>query len=364
MKRLLVLSLFIVGAGILFFLPTLADAYSVDYDTAPITLSDGSAAPVTRQSTPSRGGTEVTFGIGYDAPGTTYTGIFTVSGTDTELLYSPMLLISGGLIQSYTYNTTTHQATIVWIGDQFIIPDNNQLANESAFVFIAPGEDPTPQNPQTSGPPASMAGGYVSTNITDWQISPPTSREQMGFGLTLNGPAGLKGYYTIYMPGTMLTLMSTMSGKTVTPADMALFIDGQQSTINKTVTADNGVIFDIDLTFTAGDTNTSATSTISKTIMAQEREKLSAAFVENKIKKNKTAKLYGWLAKGKKGTAINIYYKKKGTSEFTFLAQVKTKKKNGYYDYKFKAIEKGKFYYKAKTINNKKKSPKIKLTVR
>jgi len=364
MKRLLVLSLFMLGAGILFLNPPSANAYSVDYETAPITLSDGSAASVTRHSTPSRGGTEVTFGIGYDVPGTTYTGIFTISGTDTEVAKAPMLIISGGLIQSYTYDATTHQATIIWIGDQFIIPGQSTPSNESAFVFIATGDDPTPQNPNVSGAPGSMAGGYVYTNITDWQINPPTSREEMGFGLSLNGPSGLTAYYTMYMPGTMLNLMSTMSGKTVTPADLTLFIDGYQSTVNKTITADNGVVFDIDLTFKAGDTNISSTSTISKTVMAQEKEKLSAAFKDNKVKKNKTAKLYGWMKNAKKGKTINIYYKKKGASTFTFLASVKTIKNNGYYIYKFDASKKGQFYYKAKSANNKKKSSKVKLTVK
>jgi hypothetical protein len=354
----------VLGAGIFFLLPSITNAYSVDYETAPITLSDGSTAPVTRETTPSRGGTEATFGIGYDAPGTTYTGIFTISGTETEVAKAPMLIVSGGLIQSYSYNATTHQATIVWTGDQFIIPDNGQLVNESAFVFIAPGTDPTPENPNVQGCPASMAGGYVSTNITDWQINPPTSREQMGFGLSLNGPANLVAYYTMYMPSTMLNLMSTMSGRTVTPTDLALFIDNYQSSLKKTITADNGVIFDISLTFKSGDTNVSSTSTVSKTVMAQEREKLSAAFKDNKVKKNKTAKLYGWMKNAKKGKAINIYYKKKGASTFTFLKQVKTIKNNGYYIYKFAPTEKGQFYYKAKSVNNKKKSSKVKLTVK
>ena len=376
MKKLLYLTLFSVSAFLLFMAPTTVDAFEVNATTDNIKLSDNiTPAPITIIDTPSQppeaGIVEDTFGVAYSSPGTTYIGTFTVTGTDDDTLRAPMVIISGGKLQNYSWNNTTKQATIAWIGDQFTIPGETTPINESAFVFIRPAlTNPTRDNPQVAGPPASMAGGYISTNIKNWQMNPPSGPKDFGFGLSLNDLPGKKGYFTIHMPSTMIDLMSTMSDKTVTAKDMAIFIDGHQASIKKTITADGGVIFNINLTFSSGNTKTSSflgktsTATITKTAMAQKKKNLSASFTKAIVKKEKIAKLYGWLSvrKKKNGKKIRILRKKKGQKKYKKVATVKVKKKSGRYIHKFIPEKKGTYFYKAK--HKKKKSAKVRLKVR
>jgi hypothetical protein len=369
MKKFLFLSLFVAVAG---FFATTTNAQAFEVTAESITSSDDSAYDVHEipSQPPDPNIVEDTLGVGYGAPGVTYTGVFTLTGTEEEVALAPMVLVSGGKIQSYSWDATAHQMTIVWVGDQFVIPGQTELSNESAFAFIKPGADHSPANPQTVGPPASMAGGYISTNIMDWRINPPSSPEETGFGLTLNGPSGFEGYFTMKMPSRMLSLMSLMSGKAITADDLAVFIDGYQSSVNKTVAPDGGVIFDIGVTFTANNTQTSAVAafngsakTVSKTVMAQRMKKLSAAFKKGKVKKDKLAKLYGWFKNAKKNRKLMVYAKRKGEKKYEFVEEIKVKNNKGLYRYAFEPEEEGTYFYQIRSKNGKVKSQGVRLKV-
>ena len=352
---------------------------SITYSGATDADADGIADDLTVMDTPSNppegeAVTEDTFGVSYDEAlvGTDMTMVFTIDTPNA----APIVLVSGGIIASYTWDETNSQGTTTWEAGQFIIPGDTEASNESAFAIIDPGtEDPSPDSPDHMGPPASMAGGYISVDITDWEMSPPEDETQ-AFGLSMTGAEGTTGYFQMYMPPTMLALMSTMTGETITVDDLAIAVDGFQSNITTTETADGGVFFDIDVTFETGSTATSASAmnvgpyssdTITKTVMAQTQADISTAFKKKTVEKTKNAKLYGWIKDAKKGKTVKIYRKKKGKKKYKKIKTVKTKNSNGYYYYKFKpkksGIKTGTFYYKVKNKKRTKISSQATLKV-
>jgi hypothetical protein len=222
------------------------------------------------------------------------------------------------------------------------------------MVYIATVADPSRENAEQSGPPASMGGGYISTTVQEFQISPPSGPDEYGFGLTLTGPANTTGYFNMYMPSTMLDLMSTMSQTTITAADMAIFIDEMQAYTSITETEEGGALINIDVTFTEGDTSTSTLATddtVTKSIQAMQQEDLSAAFTLSNVSRKEKTTLYGWLASGENHKRIKIYRKKEGHKKYTLVKQ-KWTDEDGYYTWTFKAkkqnMKKGEYKFKAK----------------
>ncbi|MEW6407936.1 MAG: hypothetical protein AB1465_04560 [Patescibacteria group bacterium] len=294
--------------------------------------------------------------------GTTYTFVFDLANDDgTPVTRQPFLINVGSKVTAYTYDSTTQKLTITVVTQIWYPPKATNPEKEIVFVILPTIESTKPG--EGEGPPHAMAGGYVSTTVLDFRILPPEKGEP-GFGLSLSGAPGTSGFFNMLMPKTMFDFMSQQTGKTITPKDLAIFIDNQQASVS--VTDLNGAAFiDITITFSSGNTTTGAAlgmaATVTKEIVAKEKLPLSLAVKKATLKKNKKAKLYGWLESGKKGKEVTILKKKKGEKEFTKIATVATKK-HGYFYYKFKAAEKGKYFYKAQF--KKKKSSKAALKVK
>ncbi|HLD22051.1 MAG TPA: hypothetical protein VJB65_04075 [Patescibacteria group bacterium] len=345
------------AAVYLFFVPVRTLAW--DVTTTSITPSDevtdvSEMVPNTHEGT-----TEVLKAFEYTSTmgAVEYTGVFTIDETDgVTIANAPMVLSMGAEINSLQYDENTKQFTIEFVTIPFYVPELEGQTSMFQIIFIETGEDPTPENSQQSGPPASMALGYISTSVPQFQIMPPEGPESVGFGLTLTGPAGVTGFFKMYMPPTMLTLMGTMSGKTVAADDLALFMDGNQASINMTETEEGGVLTEVNVVFAEGNTLTGArvstaveqtsSDTVTREMVTKERLPLSLALKKYSIQKKKATRIYGWLKDGKKGRQIRILQKKAGQEKYVVIARVRTKA-NGYFQRVIKRKKAGTYQLKA-----------------
>ncbi|OGY86801.1 MAG: hypothetical protein A2458_03130 [Candidatus Kerfeldbacteria bacterium RIFOXYC2_FULL_38_9] len=303
-----------------------------------------------------------------------YTAVFTIDETDgVAIAGAPMVLSMGAEIQSLQYDTDAKAFTIEFITTPFYIPNEEALSSMFQIIFIETVADPSPENPEQSmGPPASMALGYISTSVPEFQLMPPEGPESMGFGLTLTGPAGVTGFFKMYMPPTMLTLMGTMSGKTVTADDLAVFMDGTQASLNMTETEEGGVLTEVSVVFAEGNTLTTSrvtssieqasSDTVTREVITKERLPLSLALKKSIVSKNKATRLYGWLKSGKQGKQILILQKKQGDDKYVVIARVRTKA-NGYFQRVIKRKKAGDYQLKAVYKKGNKKSDVQTLTV-
>lgn len=374
MKKMLIMGMFVIAATFLFIAPP-PNAYAFDITADSITSNDSAniGAVVDTPTFAQTGVTADSLSVVYNRPGATYTGVFTLSGTTDDLVNAPVLVISGGKIQSYAWDSTTHKATVVWIGDEYEVTTQHQKVTASAIVFIRPAlTNPTKTNFKSVEPPTAMAGGYISTGIKNWTISTPSVVGNFGFGLSMTGISGSKSYFKMYVPKNMLDVFTSMGKLTVLRKHLAIFMNDYQSFIKKTKTADGGAIFNLETTFSAGNTETTALtttlakvtksapviskpqkniSTVTKTITVQKKKKLSTAFKKGNLNLGQNAKLYGWLRNMEKGKTIKIYYKKKGTTTYKYLTAVKTVNLKGYYSYEFTTTKVGTYNYKVKNAN-------------
>lgn len=277
---------------------------------------------------------------------------------DTDFTSAPFLMAAGFNMNHDSFTVTQTSATeysysFSGISGDFYIPDDEDPATpdpEMVFVFMANGTDPSMTNPEpNNGPPASMGGGYISTTVQNFQIIPPSDPNDPAIGVSLTGPVGISGYFKMYLPPSMLTLMGTMSGKTMAAADMAVFIDDDQASMSVTETTSGGALIDINITFTEDDTSTAALAStdVTKEIITKEKLALSASFKKASVSKGKTAKLYGWKKSGYQNKSVNIYKKKKGATSYSLVETLKLNS-TGYYKYSFKTNKKGTYYYKVK----------------
>lgn len=365
MKKHLFLFVFFVGAAAVLFTPIMSKAELVPDCT--VTSSDP-LDEITQFSPPSNPPdpniVETVAGFMYTADTGSATYDVTCTVTSDATLNSAPMVMAGGFNVAYddftiTQNSDTEYVySISGVAGDFYPPDDtpSEPNQEWVYVFIATGSDPTPQNPEQSGPPASMGGGFISTTVQEFQISPPSGPDEFGFGLTLDGPPNTTGFFKMYMPASMLALMSTMSGKTITVDDMAVFIDDDQASTTISETDAGGALININVTFTSGNTSTATSAlveseTVSKSIEAKEKLALSAAFVKTSVLRDKYAKLYGWKKTNFKNKAVKIFRKKKGDDSYTLVDTVYTDNA-GYYLYKFKPktedMAKGTYYFKTK----------------
>lgn len=360
MKKYFLKALLILGA-VFFVMPLTSNAMTA---VCSGTSSDPADVVTTFDppSNPPEGMTseeDVTSLIYTAATGTaTYNVECTVSD-DTELASAPMLMAAGFNMNHDSYlvhqlTATSYYYSFTGVSGDFYIPEQDEIPDpEMVFVFIATAADPSLSNPVPSnGPPASMGGGYISTTVQDFQIVPPTDPSDPAIGVTLTGPASISGFFKMYLPPTMLTLMGTMSGKTMTAADMAVFVDDSQASMSITETSSGGALIDININFTEGNTATASsiasTTDVTKEIVTKEKLPLSAAFKKATISKNKTARLYGWKSENYTNKTAKIYKKKKGATSYTLVKTVDLDNV-GYYKYNFTAKNKGTYYYKVKS---------------
>lgn len=203
-----------------------------------------------------------------------------------------------------------------------------------AFVFaVEEGED---------GPPAEMIGSWFTTNVQNWELVPP-SPENPAFGYKLSGQPGTQGYFHMFIPDSMITLLGEMSGKELTVSDLAVFNGDDQSSLAVTA-VEGGAMVEINVIFketlnavkrdpSSGHDNTS--SLITKEITVQEQLPVSLTPNLSAVKRGKAVQLYGWVANGQPKTEVTIWKKLAHESEFTVVKKLRTKK-NGLFKMKFK----------------------------
>lgn len=304
-----------------------------------------------------------------DTGSATYTATFTVTDDADELDNAPFVMAAGADVSSFTLDSSTepYQYSVTFTTGDLYIPEQG-VGQQFIFVFIGTAENPSMENPEPgNGPPAAMSGGYIATTVQDFQIVPPSGPQDAQFGVILNGQAGTSGFFKMKFPSSMLDLMSTMSGKTITAEDLAVFVDNDQATTSVTETDDGGVLIDIQVTFTDGSTDIESSSinasTVSKEVVAKEQLPLSSAFLDSSVKRSESASFYGWKKSSYANKKVKIFRKKSG-GKFALVDTVTTDD-DGYYEYNFKAkklgLKTGSYVFKA--VSGGVTSPKQTLTI-
>lgn len=187
--------------------------------------------------------------------------------------------------------------------------------------------------PQTDGPPEEMRGGWMSTNISEWELIPP-GEEQPYFGYKLTGLSGTEGFFHMFIPDAIIELLSEFSGKELTMNDLAVFNgDAQASLAIEQVTG--GALVNINVIFAANNTTVESQGSQSVTKELTVREQLNVSLAAKKTTLNQGQKttMYGWVKDGKANETVTIYRKLKGQKKFTKFMVLKTDK-NGYFSKK------------------------------
>jgi hypothetical protein len=269
----------------------------------------------------------------------------------------------GADISSTSYDAERREFTIIFNYDQAVLsPDGKTFPDDTFFINIDPGAKreftaPPPRDPNgpppgregatdgpvkprdlgtrsvdttecygplgdntdsdaRPGPPLEAAGSFMSTNLTDWCIVPPSSTQPF-YGFKLRGPAGSKGFLKKKVSPSLVTLLSLLSGRSLATTDFGIFNGDVQASRSISATADGGLLISINVTFGATSTvvadaaspsstlatvnaskespvRSKADSNVDKTITASEAEPLSLAPKDFSIS-GVTASLYGFV---------------------------------------------------------------------
>lgn len=284
--------------------------------------------------------TDVDFHLFSGTVGGEYTITLQVQPDDDASLECPVLAVMPGadMIESWTCDAETGEVTIhaeqvEYIGD---VPEGFDVF---ALVFIFA----VPEDSEQDGPPAEAAGMWMSTNLSDWEMIPPSDENKTPqFGFRLSGPAGTEGFFKMFLPAGLLDFMSDMAGHEIAVEDLAVFIDDDQASLS-VEESQGGALIDIRVTFTDDTTvveegrettglrRTATSATVTKSIAARERKAVSLAAANAAVEKNGKTTLFGWLKEGRKGQRVTLY-QKVGKGKFTEVKSLRTKK-NGYYQF-------------------------------
>ena len=310
----------------------------------------------------SEGGEEPQPGVNLDvfdaSFGQTYTAEYTL---DREPAY---VVTTGAELDSWTYDDATKELTVTCTHTGFVQGAGNFGPTNPFGIAIV-----WPENDVWDGPPEEMIGGWMSTNLIQWNLLPPN--EETGkafFGFELAGPAGEQAYFSMFIPDATLDYLAEIKGSPLDFKNMALFINGGQANVSYTE-EDGGVEVFIDVTFKKNTTQVAASglaiaSTVSKKITYRKKKKLSMVATKAKVKKGNYSKLRGWLTTKKKKNRKNqniILKKKLKNEKFEKWKVIKTNKR-GYYSKRFKVNTTA--TYRAiwnKSKNTKWRSAKIKV---
>ncbi|MFA6475708.1 MAG: hypothetical protein WCV88_05990 [Patescibacteria group bacterium] len=283
--------------------------------------------------------------------GTTYTAVFSVSEEPLTVV-----TVGGQIVDNWTYDAATQQVTVVMTYSGQIMDPTGILQDAmSVGISFSSGAD---------GIPAEASGVWMSTNLLNWMIVPPT-QDNPQFGFELSGPEGYNGYFQMFLPDSLIALLSQLQGKTLTADDLAVFIDNSQASVDVS-TVTGGVLIDINITFDSGNTSISpaSTQTVTKSVSTGSKLPISLSAKKASVSKGVSAKLYGWIKSGLAGKTVTVWEKKTGASTFTKMATVTTKA-DGYYSYSYKAKKSStwKAKWKKTTTSKAKVSPNVSVTV-
>lgn len=196
-------------------------------------------------------------------------------------------------------------------------------------------------------PPVEATGMMMSTNISDWDIVPP-SQETPAFGFNLSGPAGEVGNFHMFLPDATIELIGEFSGETITAASLAVFEDNDQVSL-ETTEVTGGLEIDITVTFTEDATtvavgSTDESDTVSKQLTARPKLPISLAARDYTVRDGKKTTLYGWLKNGKANKTVQLW-RKRGNGDY-IKWKTTTTEADGYFS---KRVTVNKTYtYKAK----------------
>ena len=290
--------------------------------------------------------------------GQSYTAVFDVD------LEPAMVVITGGEMDSWSYDAGTGQVTVNCTHTGFVQGAGNFGPTNPFGIAIV-----WPENNLFDGPPTEMMGGWMSTNLIQWNLIPPNEEEGKAyFGYEMSGPAGEQAFFSMFIPDATLDYLTEIKGSPLTFEDMALFINGGQANVSYT-DKEGGVEVFIEVTFKKNTTQVASVgefaSTVSKRITYKKKKRLSIVATKHKVKKGNKTKLRGWLTtkKNKKKENKKIVIKRRLPNEKYEKWKVVKTNKRGYYSKRFTVNKTAN--YRAiwnKTKKTKWKSDKIKVT--
>lgn len=283
--------------------------------------------------------------------GTTYTAVFSV---DEE----PAGVIAPGTTMSVdappVYDAATGTYTVQFVPSGMKQPTDSDSPENVAIIALVGVADNTAGE---DGPPAEMTGFWLSTNVQNWALIPPSPDQATpAFGYSLTGPIGETGSMTVFMPDGIKNLLSTYSGQTLTWADLAVFDGDNQASLDITKVT-GGAVFDLNVIFSESATTTPSakTTTVTKTLTVQKQLPISLVASKTELNKGKQFSLYGWLKNGKQNQTITVWQKKSGDSNYTKIDTLTTAAAGYYtqtYTAKTTAKYKVKYHKNGKTITS------------
>lgn len=244
-----------------------------------------------------------------------------------------MVILPGGemdLDQNWTYDSVNSQVVVNFtasgVKGEFAenFPEGTAVFVIALVPVATEGQD---------GPPEAMKGAWLSTNIMNWSLIAP-SQEKPYFGFELTGPSGESGFLHMFIPSTVIDLLSEYSGKDLSAESMAVFENNDQS--SATVTdVDGSAYVDINVTFTNNVTSPAdaATTDVVKEITAGAKLPVSLAATKYSVNKGKKTTLYGWIKSGKADKTVTLWRKIKGADEYVKIATLTTDE-DGYFSTK------------------------------
>lgn len=348
-KRIFLLALPLLGVG-LFFAPAQTHAMTATL----VSITPDATQMDISMNVPSY----VTASAFIGTSDETYTVVYSVDETPA------MVVTPGGdmdLDHNWSYDASTGLVTVILqnAGVKGSQDGEEVPAGMGMFIVALMGVAPEGED----GPPASMIGGWLATDIMNWELVPP-SADAPYFGFSLSGTSGDSGFLHMFIPSAVIDEISGYIGKTLTPADMAVFENNDQSSASVT-DVDGSAYIDINVVFSDDITSPeTASATVTKEITAGAQLDVSLAATKYSVSKGKKTTLYGWLKSGKADKTVTVWRKLKGEDSYTKIETLTTET-DGYFSTS-QTVNKTAHYkikYKKNSNATAKYSPVQKVTV-
>lgn len=304
-----------------------ANALTVTLDTISPEATD--LSEMFQQGAPD----DVTINGWLTTPGTEYTATYSVDEQPAVVVNPGGQIEVGGI--AYDADAGTLAVTFTATG----IVSDFQLGSDVSIIGLVAATESLSED----GPPAEMRGAFMSTNVQEWELIPP-SPENPAFGFVLTGPAGEEGFFRMLIPDAVVDLLSEFSGVELQANDLAVVMDDQIATLSIS-DVEGGYLVDINVTFEADNTQVAGVAasdeTITREVVVEKQPVLSLALAKQ-VSAGKTASLKGYLnlASGKnKGKTLELY-RKRGNGKYTLVDTKKVKDSNGKVEFTKKVTSK------------------------
>ncbi len=265
---------------------------------------------------------DVTINGWLTTPGTEYTASYSVDEQPAVVVNPGGQIEVGGIVYDADAGTLAVTFTATGIVSDF------QLGSDVSIIGLVDATESLSED----GPPAEMRGSFMSTNVQEWELIPP-SPDNPAFGFVLTGPAGEEGFFRMLIPDAVVDLLSGFVGVQLTGQDLAVVMDDQIASLNVS-DVEGGFLVDINITFEADNTQvtgiTAEDENITREVVVKKQPVLSLALTKQVAAGNKaTLKAYLNLSNGKnKGKTLELY-RKRGNGKYTLVDSKKVKSDNG-----------------------------------